>query len=60
MKVNARKVRAAHNAMVSVIEWLAESGLHRESGDSLLLDDANKLRRRIILAAAHVGLVAES
>lgn len=58
-KVNARKVRAAANAMVSVIEYLAESNLRNASGDSLLLDDANNLRRRIVNDAARVGVAAE-
>ena len=56
MKVNARKVRAAHNALVTVIEHLGQSGLREASGDSLLLDDANKLRKRIEDDARRVGV----
>lgn len=54
--IDARKVRAAHNAMVSVIEYLANSNLRAAASDSQLLDDANNLRRRIADDARRVGV----
>jgi len=58
-KVDARKIRAAHNHMVWVIEYLGGSNLVNASGDSLLLDDANRLRNRIREDAKRIGVDAE-
>ncbi|MCR4340890.1 MAG: hypothetical protein NUW01_13505 [Gemmatimonadaceae bacterium] len=60
MTINKRKVQSAHNHMVWVIERLGQSGLGRETGDSLLIDDANKLRQRIVANARRAGINAEA
>lgn len=57
--VDARKIRAAHNALVSAIEHLSGSRLTRVSGDSLLLDDLNNYRRRLVRTATSLGVAVE-